>query len=139
MRDHQLQNFLYGFWITMDFTKISLDFSLIIYRMINNWLQVHSWSWIFIYNLHWVASYFCLCLYIYRSRDFTGIHCLFLDFRFQRISGGAYKIWQQLVTPWACIACFRIPQGHCSNSGMQNMHIINWLAEHSLARLLTAL
>ena len=42
-------------------------------------------------------------------QDFTSYHINFLDFRFQKsivisvisnkISGGAYEIWQQLVTP----------------------------------------
>ena len=38
-------------------------------------------------------------------QDFTSYHVNFLDFRFRKssdfseISGGAYEIWQQLVTP----------------------------------------
>ena len=42
-------------------------------------------------------------------QDFTSYHINFLDFIVilvisNKISGGAYEIWQQLVTPWVLIS-----------------------------------
>ena len=105
-RGHQLQILAYGFLnlqffadFTMDFTKISLDFSLTIaHKIINNRLHVHPWNWSFAYtslsyHIYLLGQYVInmhVCNYIHHScveAEFYKILLVnitsLLDFRFQ--------------------------------------------------------